>query len=283
MTTATISQSGSLRAAVATDLLEVESAGGVSAHVAASGIGGLMPANTLTPAQLQNMAAAGLLGATAAGATAQLTVAQATALLNAFTSALQGMVPASGGGTANFLRADGTWAVPAGTAGMVKIAQVVSAASQSTIAFSSIPQTYTDLWLVLSGRDIASSTLLPTRVKFNGDGTSGNYSNTVFSGGNGSADNGSDAATTAGMTIMLLPGVSGNAQAVGVDNLYIPNYKGTTFQKVVFANAGLVYSSQYVVQRSAVWKSTAAVTDLLLTTAGTNYADGTVATLYGMG
>lgn len=34
-----------------------------------------------------------------------------------FTSALKGLVPASGGGTANFMRADGTWAAPAGGGG----------------------------------------------------------------------------------------------------------------------------------------------------------------------
>jgi hypothetical protein len=33
-------------------------------------------------------------------------------LLDAFTSSLKGVVPASGGGTTNFLRADGTWAAP---------------------------------------------------------------------------------------------------------------------------------------------------------------------------
>jgi hypothetical protein len=32
--------------------------------------------------------------------------------INQFTSAVPGVVPASGGGTANFMRADGTWAVP---------------------------------------------------------------------------------------------------------------------------------------------------------------------------
>ncbi len=37
-----------------------------------------------------------------------------TALLNNFTDLLRGTVPASGGGTANFLRADGSWAAPAG-------------------------------------------------------------------------------------------------------------------------------------------------------------------------
>jgi hypothetical protein len=43
-------------------------------------------------------------------ATANATVA--TAALNLFTSGLQGLVPASGGGTVNFLRADGTFASP---------------------------------------------------------------------------------------------------------------------------------------------------------------------------
>ena len=37
-----------------------------------------------------------------------------TADLNLFTSSLQGLAPASGGGTSNYLRADGTWAAPGG-------------------------------------------------------------------------------------------------------------------------------------------------------------------------
>ena len=41
-----------------------------------------------------------------------------TALLDTFTSALKGLAPASGGGTTNFLRADGAWAAPAGGGGV---------------------------------------------------------------------------------------------------------------------------------------------------------------------
>ena len=44
----------------------------------------------------------------------RLTGTQATTLIDPFTSALKGVAPASGGGTTNFLRADGTWAAPAG-------------------------------------------------------------------------------------------------------------------------------------------------------------------------
>lgn len=55
-----------------------------------------------------------------------LTTTQVTAMLNLFTSSLQGLTPASGGGTANFLRADGTWAIPPGT-GTVTSVSVTSA------------------------------------------------------------------------------------------------------------------------------------------------------------
>lgn len=49
-----------------------------------------------------------------AGVLGELTDIQLTARMNAFTTALSGAAPASGGGTTNFLRADGTWTVPAG-------------------------------------------------------------------------------------------------------------------------------------------------------------------------
>jgi hypothetical protein len=46
------------------------------------------------------------------GAFGGYTNTQLTALINSFTSTLSGAVPASGGGTVNFMRADGTWAAP---------------------------------------------------------------------------------------------------------------------------------------------------------------------------
>jgi len=66
--------------------------------------------------KLANMATASLKGRTTAGTgdPEDLTGTQATALLDAFTSGAKGLAPASGGGSANFLRADGTWAAPAG-------------------------------------------------------------------------------------------------------------------------------------------------------------------------
>jgi hypothetical protein len=57
-----------------------------------------------------------------------LTVAQVNAILPVFTSALNGLTPASGGGTSNFLRADGTWSAVAtsGLSGDISLTTQVS-------------------------------------------------------------------------------------------------------------------------------------------------------------
>lgn len=73
-----------------------------------------LTANSIGNVALADVPTATLKGRTAAGSgdPQDLTAAQAAALLPAFTSADKGLAPASGGGTANFLRADGTWASP---------------------------------------------------------------------------------------------------------------------------------------------------------------------------
>lgn len=70
-----------------------------------------LQANGVTNAYLAQMAASSLKGNATGGAAnaTDLTGTQATALLDAFTDLLKGLAPASGGGTANMLRADGTW------------------------------------------------------------------------------------------------------------------------------------------------------------------------------
>ncbi len=88
--------------------------------VAAQLVDAQVAAGTLTNAKLASVATGTLKGRATAGSGApeDLTGAQATALLDTFTSAAKGLAPASGGGTTNFLRADGTWAAPAGGGGI---------------------------------------------------------------------------------------------------------------------------------------------------------------------
>jgi len=86
--------------------------------------------DAVTNAKLANVATATIKGRTTAGTgdPEDMTGTQATALLDVFTSVAKGLAPASGGGTSNFLRADGTWAVP----GSSMIQSIIIAASDET-------------------------------------------------------------------------------------------------------------------------------------------------------
>lgn len=87
--------------------------------VSGSGATWTIDDNVVTDAKLADVPTATFKGRTTAGSgdPENLTPAQATALLDIFTDVLKGLVPASGGGTTNFLRADGTWAAPPGGGG----------------------------------------------------------------------------------------------------------------------------------------------------------------------
>ncbi len=80
---------------------------------------GAAKTGAITASNLTVSATSRFLGRIAAGSGAveEMTGTQATSLLDTFTSALKGVAPSSGGGTLNFLRADGTWAAPPGTGG----------------------------------------------------------------------------------------------------------------------------------------------------------------------
>lgn len=83
--------------------------------------GAALADNTVTNAKLTQIATARFKGRVTAGTgnVEDMTGTQATTLLDVFTSTVKGLAPASGGGTANFLRADGTWAAPGGGSGTV--------------------------------------------------------------------------------------------------------------------------------------------------------------------
>jgi hypothetical protein len=87
--------------------------------VSGSGATWTIDGNVVTNAKAAQMPANTLKGNNT-GATANaadLTGTQATALLDTVTSAAKGLAPASGGGTSNYLRADGTWTAPTAAAG----------------------------------------------------------------------------------------------------------------------------------------------------------------------
>ena len=70
------------------------------------------------------------------GAFGGLTNTQLTADINAFSSSLSGAVPASGGGTTNFLRADGTFATPPGSGGLTVGTTTITSGTNGDIEFN---------------------------------------------------------------------------------------------------------------------------------------------------
>ncbi len=76
------------------------------------------------------------------------TPTQVTALLNQFTASLQGLVPASGGGTTNFLRADGTFAAPPAPA-LTLLGTITASGSPTTLsAITHLTNAYSEYELV---------------------------------------------------------------------------------------------------------------------------------------
>lgn len=82
--------------------------------------------NVVTNAKLTQVPTATFKGRITAstGNVEDLTATQATSLLDTFTSSTKGLVGASGGGTTNFLRADGTWAAPSGGGGGLTLTEI---------------------------------------------------------------------------------------------------------------------------------------------------------------
>jgi len=92
----------------------------------------------VTAAKFQDVAQNRIIGRIAAGtgSVTALTGTETTTLLDVFTTSLKGLAPASGGGTTNFLRADGTWAAPpaGGSLALTDLTDVtVSAAAQGQV------------------------------------------------------------------------------------------------------------------------------------------------------
>lgn len=93
--------------------------------------------NGVTNSMLAMMPADTIKGNNTAGTAdpTDLTGAQVTALLSAFTSTNNGVVPASGGGTTNFLRADANFANPlaGGASGTVTLAALTGGGTQGSL------------------------------------------------------------------------------------------------------------------------------------------------------
>lgn len=134
--------------------------------------------NVVNYQKLIDVATARILGRISGGTgdTEALSGTQVTTLLDVFTSALKGLVPASGGGSTNFLRADGTWNAPPNPAVMTKVATEAhgGAATYTRTGLGSYELVTVFLGSISHGG--ANSTL---RVELSGDSGASGWSTAV--------------------------------------------------------------------------------------------------------
>jgi hypothetical protein len=149
------------------------------------------------------------------------------------------------------------------------IASITLSASTSSVTFANIPQTYTDLVIVISGVSSAANEL---RYRFNSDSGS-NYSFTQLYGDGSSAGSSRDSNRTYGRI-----GSTRTTQNVHIGQ--IQNYSNSTTFKSVLSRESTADS---IVQAFVgLWRSTAAITSIEFTPETGTFSSGMTFNLYGI-
>ena len=153
----------------------------------------------------------------------------------------------------------------------------VGAGGASSIDFTSIPATYTDLLVKLSTRTTGAA-VADVSLRFNSATT--NYSYRDIEG------NGSTAASYSGTSFLWAGEANrGDATASTFANIeiYIPNYAGSTNKSIsvdsVTENNGTLAYSDLI---AGLWSNTSAITSISLLLSSGNHAQYSTAYLYGI-
>ena len=156
-------------------------------------------------------------------------------------------------------------------------AVVVGSGGQTTISFTTIPSTYTDLVIKISARtNLGSSVVDGLGVSFN---TGGTYTvRRLYGAGSGTPS--SDTTNSAPFTTAS----TATASTFGNAEIYIPNYAGSTAKS--FSVDGVSENNAtaaYAGLMAGLWSGTAAITQINLTSgSAANFVEHTTAYLYGV-
>lgn len=160
------------------------------------------------------------------------------------------------------------------TATYENIATTTLSTNQTSVTFSSIAGTHTDLILVAQGT--ATTSAQNINLTFNSD-TSSLYSRTVLFGASSSAN----AQSLRDSNVANIPlFFYGTSQAVGL--CHIMNYASTSMNKTVISRNNDRGGSDTVNGLVGLYRSNNAITSLTLTAASTNLGSGSIFTLYGI-
>ena len=165
---------------------------------------------------------------------------------------------------------------------LYKIATVeVGSAGSATIDFTSIPQGYTDLKLVLSTRNSAAAIQIVNVMKFNALTTG--YTDRYLYGSGSVTGSGTSIAAPSANGVGDAPGANATASTFGNQEIYIPNYtssnaKSSSVDSVAETNG----TAAYMELIANLNTTTSAITSITLYPLSGTYVQYSTATLYGI-
>jgi hypothetical protein len=159
------------------------------------------------------------------------------------------------------------------------IATTTLGSAASSVTFSSISSSYTDLVLIISGRSTRASTDDSLYIQFNSD-TATNYSYTELAGNGTAASSGRASSQT---QIRPSTNMDAASQAAGTFTpviISMNNYSNTTTYKTTLSRSNM--AAKEVSAVVGLWRSTAAISTILIKCAVGNLDTGSTFTLYGI-
>jgi hypothetical protein len=163
----------------------------------------------------------------------------------------------------------------------IKIAAVtVGSGGASSIDFTSIPSTYTDLCLKMSLRSSRSSTGDTLFMKFNS--TSSTYTmRRIYAYG---TTVGSDSSTPAGFVVGSITASTNTSNTFANYETYVPNYLSSNQKSISIdgAQESNTTSDYWLNFVAGLWNGTSAITSIGLTCDAGNFVQYSTATLYGI-
>ena len=162
--------------------------------------------------------------------------------------------------------------------------QTVGSGGASSITFNSIPQTFTDLKIVLSVRMNNASTLGYTTIRFNGDTSSTLYSYTYLDANLGGGPASSRA--SGNPWFLNLPAANSTTATFSNSEIYIPNYTGANFKQGILDSTGENNSTGgiWLTEYAALYRSTSPITSVTLNDLfnSASFVSGSTISLYGI-
>lgn len=161
------------------------------------------------------------------------------------------------------------------------IATGITTGSSNGVTFTSIPQTYTDLLIVVNYRSAYSGAY--DNLLLNANNTAnGNYSSTLLIGNGSSASSTRYTGDYYGSTCGFVPAASTTSGTFGSTIIQIMNYTNTTTFKTAITRSNTVGTN--TVAAVSLLRGTGAITELTPFVYGnsSNLVSGSTATLYGI-